>query len=817
MYTAQLIASLFPAGEHHIIDPESPVLNICIDSRKAAWQSDALFIAMRGARTDGHRYIQEAFDHGLRNFLIEDKLEPVLLPEANYIRVPDVLKAFHYMAAYHRKQYTGKVIAIIGSNGKTWVKEWLYMLLFQDHSVYRSPGSYNSQVGVPLSVWNIPVDASFAIVEAGISTPGEMQPLQKIIKPDVVVFTHLGDAHDDGFNGNWKAKLDEKLIICEHASTIIFPADQEVIAHAVRSRFADKELVTWSTKQSGVINGTFQKSGNGTTVEVNVEGKLFSYQIPFTGFVPVANSLSCLATIHALHIPVDTVINRMSELQPIDMRLKAEEAIQGCVMINDSYSLDLDSLQFALESLDITGQTQHKTLILSDHAHGRPDIYEDVAKMISGAGINKLICIGHEVGSLTSMVSPQITTSAYNDVDDLFKKGGLTTLHNEVILLKGARRFGFERIARRLRLRSHSAVLHVDLHALDHNLRYFYKLLAPGVKKIAVVKANAYGAGSLEVCRFLSWQHVDMLAVAVIDEGIELRDAGISIPVMVLNPDPEGMDLILQHNLQPEIYNTHILQKLVSKCQATQQPAIIHLKLDSGTHRLGFGPDDIGQLAEILHHQHWIKVGTIFTHLSGSDDPQWDSFTHEQIARFDKMYSMLTDLLNYHPPRHVLSSTGILRFPQYQYEAVRLGIGLYGVGLPQHPDLIPVHSLAARILHIQQIATGESVSYGRSFISDVPRTIATVNLGYADGLPRIAGNVGCSFMLHGKLAKITGRVCMDMTMIDVTDIPEAQIGDEVIIFGEEHSIEILAKACGTIPYEIMTHLNPRIRKVYEHG
>ena len=437
--------------------------------------------------------------------------------------------------------------------------------------------------------------------------------------------------------------------------------------------------------------------------------------------------------------------------------------------------------------------------------------------MISGAGVDKLICIGKEVSALTQLLPSTIKTFAYQDVDEMLRLGAIADFNNEVVLLKGARRFGFERIARRLRLRSHSAVLHVDFGALDNNLRYFYRKIKPGVKKIAVVKANAYGAGSMEVCRFLSWQHVDMLAVAVIDEGIELREAGLSLPIMVLNPDPEGMDLILHHNLEPEIYNAHILRKLLTQCIYNQDPAVIHIKLDSGTHRLGFGPHDIDELIAILRDQPWIKVGTVFTHLSGSDEKKWDSFTHEQVSRFDAMYKDLAYGLGYSPPRHVLSTSGILRFPEYQFEYVRMGIGLYGVGLPEHPELTPVHALKARILHIQQIEPGESVSYSRSFITDIPRTIATVNLGYADGLPRVAGNVGCSFLLHGQQAPIIGRVCMDMTMIDITNIPETSIGDEVTVFDKTQSVEVLAQKCGTITYEIMTNLNPRIRKVYEHG
>ena len=817
MYTAESIASLFPEGKHILPEPNAPVRHVCIDSRKAAWQPQAIFLALQGARADGHRYIQDASNQGVRNFLVQDNIDLTYLPIGNYICVPNVLEAFHTLAAHHRNNYTGKVIAIIGSNGKTWVKEWLYMLMYRDMSVYRSPGSYNSQVGVPLSVWNIPLDSHYAIIEAGLSSPGEMTKLQRIIKPDIVVFTHFGDAHDEGFGGNTQLKLNEKLVMCAEATSIVYPHDQPLVRETIQHLFPDKYQFTWSTQGAGLVNAKAQKNADATNIDLTIEGRKYEYLLPFIGAVPVSNSLACATTFVALGIALEGRLKGFEELQPIDMRLKAEDGIQGCVLINDSYSLDLDSLQYALESLDIAGQTQQKTLILSDHAFGRPGIYEDLARMIAGAGVDKLICIGKDVSTLMNLVPSQIKTISYQDVDELFRLGGLADFNNEVILLKGARRFGFERIARRLRLRSHSAVLHVDFGALDNNLRYFYKRIKPGVKKIAVVKANAYGAGSMEVCRFLSWQHIDMLAVAVIDEGIELRDAGLSLPIMVLNPDPEGMDLILHHNLEPEIYNAHILRKLLAQCIFKQDPATIHIKIDSGTHRLGFGPNDIDDLISILRDQPWIKVGTVFTHLSGSDETKWDSFTHEQVRRFDAMYKDLANGLGYSPPRHVLSTAGILRFPEYQFEYVRMGIGLYGVGLPDHPELTPVHSLKARILHIQQIEPGESVSYSRSFITDVPRTIATVNLGYADGLPRVAGNVGCAFLLHGQQAPIIGRVCMDMTMIDISNIPETSIGDEVTVFDKTQSVEVLAKACGTITYEIMTNLNPRIRKVYEHG
>ncbi len=817
MYTAASIASLFPHGAHHLTDPESPIQNICIDSRKAAWQPHSLFIALEGARTDGHRYILEAWEQGVRSFLVRDHINVHTLPEANYVVVPDVLDGFHTIAACHRRQYKGKVIAIIGSNGKTWVKEWLYMLLYKEVAVYRSPGSYNSQVGVPLSVWSIPLESSYAIVEAGISHPHEMDRLQKVIQPDMVVFTHLGDAHDEGFSYDAGLKLKEKLLICKDAASIVFPEDETTVAREIRSFFQEKKLFSWSLNKDVFIRASSKQVNDHTQIHFLKDGKKYSYSIPFLGAVPVSNSLTCLATMAALDIPFEKHLNYFEDLQAIDMRLKAEDAIQGCVLINDSYSLDLDSLQYALESLDIAGSRQHKTLILSDHAHGNPTLYATLAEMITGAGVDKLICVGTEINELARLMHSRIQCSIYRDVDDFFKKGALSDLQNEVILLKGARSFGFERIARRLQLRSHSAVLHVDLQALDHNLRYFYKIIQPGVKKIAVVKANAYGAGSLEVCRYLSWQHVDMLAVALIDEGIELRDAGISLPVIVLNPDPEGMDLILQHHLEPEIYNLYVLQKLLDACQYFQQHAIIHIKIDSGTHRLGFGQENLEELISVIRNQQWIKIGTVFTHLAASDDSRWDDFTHDQVKRFENLYEELTDGIGYAPPRHVLSTTGILRFPQYQYEGIRLGIGLYGVGIAGHPDLLPVHSLKARILHIQKIEPGESVSYGRIYIADQVRTIATVNLGYADGLPRIAGDVGCSFSVHGRLAPIVGRVCMDMTMIDVSEISGVGIGDEVTIFDQDHSIEILAKACGTIPYEIMTKLNPRIRKVYEHA
>lgn len=816
MYTAATLAALF-SGEHILPFPDKDVQHVCIDSRKAAWQPQAIFVALQGARTDGHKYIRDAWEQGIRTFLVQENIAKEHLPQANYILVQDVLLAFHRLAAFHRDQYDGTVIAIIGSNGKTWVKEWLYMLLSHQHRVYRSPGSYNSQVGVPLSVTGIPLDSRYAIIEAGISNPEEMDRLASIIQPEIVVFTHLGDAHDEGFPGGMEQKLREKLIMCRHASTIIFPDDEALVADTIRRDFPDAYHFSWSTDHHAIVSAKVFTEKDQAQISIEYDAKNYTVRIPFKGHVAVSNSIIAFTAVASLGIPPESVLPVFSELQPIDMRLKAEEAVQGCILINDSYSLDLNSLQFALESLEIAGQTQKKTLILSDHARGNEAIYEGLAKMITGAGIDKMICIGSRIGQVAENLSPDIDIRLYSDVDDFFRKGEVSNFHNEVILLKGARRFGFERIARSLRLRSHSTVLHVDFQALDNNLRYFYKLLRSGVKKIAVVKANAYGAGSLEVCRFLSWQHVDMLAVAVIDEGIELREAGISLPVIVLNPDPEGMDLILDHNLEPEIYNQFILDRLIRQCQYRQEQAVIHIKLDSGTHRLGFHPENITHLVDSLKQQEWVRVGSIFTHLSAADDQAFDQFTHDQVARFDQMYEALTMGIGYSPIRHVLSTSGILRFPQYQYEAVRMGIGLYGVGLPQHPELVPVHALRARILHIQEIGPGESVSYSRSFMNDRDRTIATVNLGYADGLPRVAGNVGCAFMVHGKMAPITGRVCMDMTMIDVTSIPEAQIGDEVTIFDKNHKIEVLARACGTIPYEIMTNLNPRIRKIYEHG
>jgi alanine racemase len=817
VYTAASIASFFPSGVHQLPAPEAGVRHICVDSRRAAWQPDSLFIALTGARTDGHQFIRHAAREGIRTFLVQEGATLPELDQVNYIRVPDVLSAFHELAHRHRESFRGTLIAVTGSNGKTWVKEWLFMLLRHQANVYRSPGSYNSQVGVPLSVWEIPTDAEVAIIEAGLSMPGEMARLEQIIRPDVLVFTHLGDAHDEGFDRDKTAKLNEKLILARGARAIVFPADEAMVITAVHVLPGQRQLVSWSLTGKGDVTASAQPDGVRTKIRVTADGQEVHCTLPFAGPIPVANLMSCLATIKAIGRDWQGALRHVPELQLIDMRLKAEEAIQDCVLINDSYSLDLDSLHFALESLGKAGQTHRKTIILSDHAHSRPDIYAELAAMIKGAGVDKLICIGREVGTLVTTLPADMECQIYADTEDFLRRVSLADFQHEVILLKGARRFGFERIARRLRKRSHSAVLHVDLGALDNNLRYFYRKISPGVGKIAVVKANAYGAGSLEICRFLAYQHVDLLAVALIDEGIELREAGISHPVMVLNPDPDGMELILDYHLEPEIYNLNILDRLLDRCAYRQEAARIHIKLDAGTNRLGFGPGDIDALVARLTGQPWVRVATVFTHLSGSDESKWDAFSHEQVSRFSAMYARLTDELGYKPPRHVLSTSGILRFPEYQFEYVRLGIGLYGVGFSAHPELVPVHTLRARIIHIHPIETGESVSYSRSFITDRPRMIATVNLGYADGLPRMAGDAGYSFRLHGRKAPITGRVCMDMTMIDVTDIPEAAIGDEVNVFGQEHPIDELAWICRTIPYEILTHLHPRIRKVYEHG
>jgi len=817
VYTAASIASLFPAGRHRLDRPEAIVRHICIDSRRAAWQPDSLFVALAGARTDGHQFIRQAAQEGIRTFLVQLDAELPDLDLANFIRVPDVLEAFHVLAAHHRSQFRGIVVAITGSNGKTWVKEWMFTLLRQQANVYRSPGSYNSQVGVPLSAWEIPPDADIAILEAGVSRPGEMAALERIIRPDVLVFTHLGDAHDEGFGGDKAAKLQEKLMLARGARTIVCPAGEPAVLDGVKALPHHPTIRTWSLSGPADMMAHVRPSSDETWLTVECGGVTSEGRLPFVGPIPVANLVTCLAAIDAIGKSWPDALARASDLQPIDMRLKAEEAIQECVLINDSYSLDLDSLHFALESLEKAGQSHKKTLILSDHAHSRPEIYLELAGMIRGAGVDKVLCIGQDVGRLAGMLPITTDCRTYADTDDFLRRVSLAEFQHEVILLKGARKFSFERIARRLRKRSHSAVLHVDLGALDNNLRYFYSQIDPGVRKIAVVKANAYGAGSLEICRFLAYQHVDLLAVALIDEGIELREAGIHHPVMVLNPDPEGMDLVLDYHLEPEIYNAHILDKLLARCAYRQETARIHLKLDAGTNRLGFGPNDIDALVGRLAGQPWVRVATVFTHLSGSDESKWDTFTHEQVSRFSSMYERLAEGIGYRAPRHVLSTFGILRFPAYQFEYVRLGIGLYGVGLSRHPELVPVHSLRARIIHIHPIAAGESVSYSRSFITDRPRLIATVNLGYADGLPRMAGDAGYSFRLHGRKAPITGRVCMDMTMIDVTDIPEAAIGDEVTVFGQEHPIDELAWICRTIPYEILTHLHPRIRKIYEHG
>lgn len=816
MYPIHTLAELFPGFDHSLPFPEAGIQHICFDSRKAAWQTDSLFIALKGARADGHIYLKHAHEQGIRSFLVREDAVLPELPGSNIIRVPDVLKAFHKLASFHRSHFKGTVVAVTGSNGKTWVKEWLFSLGIGLADIYRSPGSYNSQVGVPLSVWEIPLSCEYAIIEAGVSMPGEMKALADIIQPDVVIITHLGDAHDEGFEGKTAEKLNEKLLLAVKAHTLVYPGDEVFLADTLLQKFADRNLVSWSLNDHGTLQASREQSGSYTTIRIHTPVEVL-YTVPLVGSVHVANILNALTALYALGLDITSLKEEVRALSPIDMRMKAEEAIQGCVLINDSYSLDLDSLSFALESLERSGKHHHKTLILSDHAHSRPGMYEEVASMIKGAGIDTLICIGQEVQQLHERLHGYMEVLVFADVDDFIRKYSLAEFQNEVILLKGARRFGFERIAGLLRKKSHSAVLHVDLSALDHNLRYFYTRIKDGVKKIAVVKANAYGAGSLEICRFLAYQHVDMVAVALIDEGVELREAGLNLPVMVLNPDPDSMHLLFQYHLEPEVYNQNVLDKLISLCQYRQEEIVAHIKLDSGTHRLGFSHDEISGLAKQLEKHPWIKVGTVFTHLSASDDPVYDDFTHEQARRFANMYDHISEALGYSPPRHILSTFGILRFPEYQYEYVRLGIGLYGVGIQYAPELVPVHTLSAKILHIQSIASGESVSYGRSYITDRPRRIATVNLGYADGLPRSAGNTGYAFLLHGKNAPVTGRVCMDMTMIDVSDIPEAAVGDEVQIFGKTHSLDKLAALSQTIPYEILTHLHPRIRKVYEHG
>ena len=797
---------------------DTSIKYLLFDSRQVSFPSTSLFFAIQGERRDGHDFIKQLYDKGVYNFIVEKKIATRPFPKANFILVKKSVSALQQLALFHRNQFSLKSIGITGSNGKTIVKEWLLQFLQNDHQVVASPKSYNSQIGVPMSIFLIKKEHTLGIFEAGISTTNEMEFSEKIIQPEIGIFTNIGDAHSVGFK-SIEEKLDEKLRLFKNCKTIIFCKDNDLVNERMQ-QFGEKKLFSWSKKGKAKLQITStSKQKQRTIINGIFNKKKISITIPFTDEASIENAIQCWAVLLFLKKKNPWIAKKIQQLRPVPMRLEIKEGVNNCIIINDSYNADLTALKIALNHLEQQGKLKERTIILSDILQvdmSTKKLYQTISRLIEDKNISKVIGIGQHVFSLKKYLDKKIKTQFFKTTLDFLKTAQQVDFQNENILLKGARPFEFEKIAERLSKKNHNTVLEIDLNALVLNLNVYNSFLKPKTKLIAMVKASAYGSGSVEVAKLLEFQKVDYLAVAYADEGVELRKAGIQLPILVLNPEEAVFEVLEKQNLEAEIYSLELLEKFVHHFSNKKSNILIHLKLDTGMRRLGFEEKDLDSLISILKKNKHVKIQSIFSHLVGSETNEHDNFTKKQVARFQKMYDKICGGLKIHPMRHILNSSGINRFPQYQMEMVRLGIGLYGIDGSQsiQNQLQKVHTLKATISQIKNINKGETIGYGRKGKAKKAMRIATISIGYADGLMRSVGNGKFSVLIQGKRANIVGNVCMDMCMVDVTETPEAATGDEVIIFGKDPTVEELAHVMGTIPYEIFPIISNRVKRVY---
>ncbi len=823
-YQIAEIAAVLKAQVIQMPRPGNPIAHLLLDSRQVVFPDTSLFFALSGRRLDGHDFAHSAYQQGVRHFVLSH-LPPnaTTWTGATILQVPNTLDALQQLAAWHRAHFDLPVVGITGSNGKTIVKEWLSQLLHPFIRLVRNPRSYNSQSGVPLSVWQLDASHELAIFEAGISKKGEMEKLARIIKPNIGVLTNIGPAHDEGF-ADRREKLMEKLRLFERAQVIVACRDQAEIWPVLVQKFSDRQLFSWSQhdKTADLYVASCESQAKGTRLIVHYQSQQWQLLIPFSDKASVENALHCLAVLCVLGYTSERVLKSFAQLETVAMRLELKEGIRNCLVINDSYNADLGSLSIALQFLTQQGNRPKRTLILSDILQsGQPAevLYRQVAELVRECHIDRLIGVGGQVHAVAPYLPKGVYAAFFETTEQLIQAvdEGQLSFQDEAVLIKGARPFAFERIANRLAHKVHNAVLEVHLGAMVHNLSVFSRHLRPGVRIMAMVKAAAYGSGGSEVARLLEFHNIGYLGVAYADEGVELRRAGISAPILVLNPEEAAFGMMERYALEPELYSVSLIRRYVRFVQTQGTVARVHLKLDTGMHRLGLSEGELDEAIALLQSSSpFIQVGSVFSHLAASEDPVHDAFTHTQARRFEAMYARIASALGYRPLRHILNSAGILRFPQYQWEMVRLGIGLYGIdssGMWQG-QLRPALVLKARVSQLKYVAVGETVGYGRSWRAARPTRIATVTIGYADGLPRAAGQGQYALYVRGQYAPIVGNVCMDMCMIDVTNVPHISEGDEVEIFGLHQPVEALAKKLRTIPYELFTRVSPRVPRVY---
>ncbi len=820
---------------------DSEIKELLIDSRKVTHPRGALFIALTGRR-NGHDFITDAYEKGLRNFLVSEDVDCDKYPGASFLKVPDTLTALHQIATGHRAGLHFPVIGITGSNGKTVVKELLFQLLSdlpeykKGIGIIRSPKSYNSQIGVPLTIWLMQHKHTLGIVEAGISQPGEMELIEKMIRPDIGIFTNIGEAHNEGFM-NIRQKIREKLKLFLHAEKLVYCKDYPDIHESVlefRKQRNDPEssklhLFTWSHKTDADLRIESRETiGAQTTLRAiyrpfdDKETRTLAITVPYTDEAYIENAIHCWCLMLMLGIEDSVIAAKMEKLQAVAMRLELRQGENNCTVINDTYNSDLTSLKIALDFLEQQKHHNHKTLIVSDILQiGRPDseLYEEIAAIISQHSIQRVIGIGEAIGRYKTFFRryKKYRSIFFKSTNDFLKKMHLLTFSNEVILLKGARTFQFEKIEKLLEQKMHKTILEISLSAITHNLNVYRNLIGKNTRLMAMVKAFSYGNGNYEIGNLLQFEGVDYLAVAYTDEGVTLRKAGITIPIMVMSPEPDSFDRMISWKLEPEIFNMQSLQQftgIANTLGVTHYP--VHIKLDTGMHRLGFTETEIEMLGKMLPGNTHVKVATVFSHLAGSDTLLLDEFTALQSSRFEAMSKKLAGYLGYSPIRHLSNTAGISRHKSLHYDMVRLGIGLYGIDANEKVQrrLQQISALKTIIAQIKELPAGETVGYSRKGVINRASRIATVAIGYADGYYRSFGNGVAYMLVNGQPANVIGNVCMDMCMIDITDIGNVYEGDEVVVFGDKLPLTKLAQWADTIPYEIMTSISQRVKRVY---
>ncbi len=793
------------------------------DSRSLSDAKKSLFFALSSNSGDGHKYIEKLYQAGLRSFVLGKEMRHLkdLYANSNILEVNDTLAALQAIAKAWRDSYQTPIVGITGSNGKTIIKEYLYQVLRRHHRVLRSPRSYNSQIGVPLSVWQLSQEHELAIFEAGISKPGEMQKLEPIIRPDIGILSNIGSSHLENFS-NQVQILAEKLRLFIHSKWIIYQADNEMIALGIHEAALKAKAFTWSytNKAATLYISSVQTEGNSSRIYYTYEGQNQMQVIPFADAASIENCIHCIAAIALIDKKILLDPTAFSDLEPVDMRLELKAGSRGNTLINDVYSNDLSSLSIALDFHQRRSDSnrQKRVLILSDMLQSGIEadlLYTRIAKQILGHGLDCFIGIG------PSMMKQQeaftgIEAHFYPDTDSFIASGRIKELQDSCILVKGARIFKLESIIQLLSEQDNQTSLQINLSAIVHNLNYYKSLIPASCKIICMIKAQAYGVGSFELAKTLQEHHVDYLAVALADEGKELRMKGIYTPIIVMNPERNALHTLLEYRLEPEIYSFDLLREYQrAYLNKGAEPMPIHIKIDSGMHRLGFADEELEQLATLLEKMPELRVASIFSHLAAADDLSNESFTLTQISKFQHAYSLLSQRFGYNPLAHILNTAGIEAYPQYALDMVRLGIGLYGISSTNKAaaHLNTVATLQTSILQVKNVKAGESVGYSRKGHLSKDSKIAIIPIGYADGLDRrLSCGVG-EVYIAGTRCPIVGNICMDTTMVDVSHI-ETQAGDEVIIFGKEIGIDEIAQKMNTIAYEVLTNISPRVRRIY---